>query len=548
MTTTLASTDLDDDPVHAGNCPHDIAWSTVNASEALPGVVTPLTWSLYGDATEGGMRGAFADMGVLRESEVPARERPEDRLWGLFHGRAAANLTSMRALADRTPGTTANSLEHQMFGQVREGMRNEPTYGRYPVVAAKAPLAIGRVARRLAAKTATVHPWWADVVFSAPPDDAASSRLLLAEAAGHFAEVMRPHILAALLAQTFYEQIRALAQAAGREGTETALVTGYGAMAETDVVADVWAASRDELPVDELLRRHGYHGPAEGELSSRPWRTDDRPLRALVESYRSMSDDRDPRRIERSRGEERRTAEQELMAALPRSRRLLARAVLDRAARLIPLRGVGKASFLQCADVVRFVADVHGTRLAEAGTIPAPGDVFLLTLPELLAEELAPDVGERIERRREQRRVHLTTDLPDFWEGMPTPVPVADPDADPVADTVTGTPVSPGVVEGTVRLVLDPSTTEPLESGEILVCRTTDPSWASTFMLASALVVDIGGAVSHGAIVARELGIPCVTGTRNGTACLRIGDVVEVDGRRGEVRVVARAGRSEENP
>jgi phosphohistidine swiveling domain-containing protein len=541
---TTPSARVDDDPVHCGACPPGVAWSTVNAGEALPGVVTPLTWSLYGDATESGMRGAFADMGVLREAEVPARERPEDRLWALFHGRAAVNLGTMRTLADRTPGTTANSLEHQMFGQVRPGMTDEPSYGRYPVVALKAPMAVTRVGARLADATASIHPWWADVVASAPPDDAAACRALMRDAARRFAEVMRPHTLAALICQGLYEQIRALAEAAGREGTENSLVTGYGSMAETAVVTDVWDASRDHLTVAGLIARHGYHGPAEGELSSRPWRTDDRPVRSLVEAYRPMPEDRDPRRIEADRGRERRDAETALLAALPRARRPVARAVLAQAARLVPLRGVGKASFLQCADVVRFAADVHGARLAESGALAAPADVFLLTLPELLAEDLPADAAERVERRREQRKAHLRTDLPDLWEGMPTPRPVASPDDDPLADAVTGTPVSPGVVEGTVRLVLDPATAEPLSPGEILVCRTTDPSWASTFMLAAALVVDIGGAVSHGAIVARELGIPCVTGTRTGTASLRTGDRVEVDGRRGEVRVLHRADRS----
>jgi pyruvate,orthophosphate dikinase len=94
------------------------------------------------------------------------------------------------------------------------------------------------------------------------------------------------------------------------------------------------------------------------------------------------------------------------------------------------------------------------------------------------------------------------------------------------------------VVEGVARLMLDPEN-DVLEPGEILVCRTTDPSWASTMMLASALVIDIGGPISHGAIVARELGIPCVIGTRDGTARIRTGDRLRVDGAKGEAVVVS---------
>ncbi len=105
---------------------------------------------------------------------------------------------------------------------------------------------------------------------------------------------------------------------------------------------------------------------------------------------------------------------------------------------------------------------------------------------------------------------------------------------------ITGLAVSPGVVEGRARVVLDAATSE-LEPGEVLVCETTDPSWASLFLVASALVIDIGGALSHGAIVARELGVPCVINTRAGTRSLRTGDLLQVDGNAGVVRVLESA-------
>jgi pyruvate,water dikinase len=76
-----------------------------------------------------------------------------------------------------------------------------------------------------------------------------------------------------------------------------------------------------------------------------------------------------------------------------------------------------------------------------------------------------------------------------------------------------------------------------LEPGEILVCHTTDPSWASLMSLAAGLVIDVGGPLSHGAIVARELGVPCVIGTRNGTRVIRTGDTVQVDGSTGVVHL-----------
>jgi phosphohistidine swiveling domain-containing protein len=255
-----------------------------------------------------------------------------------------------------------------------------------------------------------------------------------------------------------------------------------------------------------------------------------------------MGDERDPRAIERLRALERARADRELFGSLGAPRREAARAVAKLAARFIPLRGTGKAAFLQCVDVARAAAMVIGEELADAGSIERPADAFMLTVPELLAPAPPADAGELAAARRAIHDEYRGLDIPDLFTGAPQPFAI---DRDPAdgerAELVTGAAVSPGVVEGVARVVLDADVDEPIEPGEILVCRTTDPSWASTMMLAAALVIDIGGPISHGAIVARELGIPCVIGTRNGTAVIRTGDTLVVDGGRGEVQIRTRA-------
>jgi pyruvate,water dikinase len=89
-----------------------------------------------------------------------------------------------------------------------------------------------------------------------------------------------------------------------------------------------------------------------------------------------------------------------------------------------------------------------------------------------------------------------------------------------------------------VRVIADP-TYEDVEPGEILVAPYTDPSWASIMFTSAALVVDIGGLLSHAAVVARELGVPCVMGTQEGTRRLRTGDLCRVDGHAGTVELLA---------
>lgn len=102
---------------------------------------------------------------------------------------------------------------------------------------------------------------------------------------------------------------------------------------------------------------------------------------------------------------------------------------------------------------------------------------------------------------------------------------------------IEGIGVSSGVVEGVARVVTDPAFGE-VEPGEILVAPMTDPSWSSIMFLSAGLVVDIGGPISHAAVVARELGLPCVVNTRTGSRVIRTGDRLRIDGGSGRVEIL----------
>lgn len=523
--------------IHAGGCSPEITWSTANTSEALPGVVTPLTWSFFGDPTERGMRQTFYDMGVLTSGETEPGATPEQRLWAPFYGRAAGNVDAFCRIADRTPGTSGSAMAEQMFGSVQPFVIDSPNRRRYPVVAGKLPVAAIRLPGRLNGTASEIRTWWQATV-AAPPSDPESARRTLREALRNFAAVMRPHTLAAMLCQGLYEQLHQLAERSGNHGMEMELVTGYGDMAETEVVADLWAVSRDRLELAEFVRRHGFHGPNEGELSSRSWRMDQAPLHRLLATYQAMPDDRDPRIVESRRGDTRRAAEERLLASLLGARRPAARMLMWLAARYIPLRGIGKAAFLRCSDIARLAARTRAAQLAEVGILDSVEDAFMLTVDELLTPEPEAHLGDVVAERRGIHDEYRRYDVPESWRGTPEPTVITNGGEPTGERTVTGLAVSPGVVEGTARVIDDPACDDALEPGEVLVCRTTDPSWASTLMVAGALVIDIGGAISHGAIVARELGIPCVIGCRTATRTIRTGDRVRVDGAAGIAEIL----------
>ncbi len=519
------------DPTHQENSP-PVLWTTVNTAEAIPGVSTPLNWSFYRDAIEPGIRGCWVDLGVLpRGSEaIPA---DIGRCFaGMFYGQLATNLDQWRYVADRMPGTSGDAIEQQFFGTLRPGVSSETIYSRYPSAAVKAPLAAYRSAQKLRRLRSEVGGWWRRALERV---DGGDSSQVLQDAAAFFTRSTRPHMTASMIASGVFEQITALANSAGQPGAELSLMTGMGQFEESRMLAALWDASRNRCTGDDVLRIHGYHGPAEGEISSFSWRENPAPMHALIDRYRVFSDTRDPRQKAEEQLRARRDAEHDLLAAISRATRPVARLLLKLAHTYLPLREVGRAIFLHTFDAGRAAARDLGRQMADKGILTEPDDAFFLTLPEL-AGEVPANAAELVAYRRERYKANHSITLPRAFTGNPEPVQSISV-AEHADQLVTGTGVSPGIVEATARVITDQSQADDLEDGDILVCYTTDPSWASLFFVASAVVIDIGSAMSHGAIVARELGIPCVINTHNGTKAIPHGATVRVDGHLGTVEI-----------
>lgn len=509
-------------------------FSTGNVAEAAPGVHTPLGWSIWGGLSEDALASVVVKLGAWAKS--PDISDVNQRFGCIFYGRYAANVNTFRAFGDRMPGTSGDAVEIQFFGAKMSAEINRPVPSRYPVVAAKMPWNVYSTPRAAASLRASNYTWWSEQVCASATTDIARGVQVLAEGAKRYAPVMSAHCINTLLAQAFFDQLAALCGAAGMEGQERVLVSGYGGMEEAEVVADVRRLADGTLTEAEFIRRHGYHGRGEGDVSSRSWREDITPVRALAESYRKTG--ADPLANAAGAREARQNAERQLRDRLPWWRRPAVKPTLALTRRFVLIREVGKAGFLLAMDGMRAGARAIGAGLAEQGILDDPEDVFFLTLDELLADPRA-DRRELIAQRRALYDHYRTLDLPPVWQGNPTPVALDAPkdDGSPRSGTVTGMGVSAGVVEGTVRVINDADSdqADDFEPGDILVCRITDPSWAPLLSVAAAVVIDIGGSLSHGAIVARELGIPCVINTVDGTRRLRTGDRVTVDGAQGTV-------------
>ena len=525
------------DPLHAASPPGRL-WSRANIGEALPGVLTPLTWNLWEVAAEGATRQAFYALGAAtrQERRVPADR--DQRFARAFYGRGAVQLDFLCGMGDRIPGTSGAAIAEQIFGSAPESIRGVRTRRRYPIIAARMPSTFFRMPSVLRATAAETEQWWRRQILAAPALDEAGAVRLFSEATDRFRRnVALQATTLFCVVQPVYDVLERLTTSAG-VGDMTSLAGGYGSVPETAVVADLWRASRGEIDLSMVVERNGFHGPREGELMSQVWREDDTPLRRMVTEYALMDDARNPLRREAALRDHRVELEREILTALPAVRRPVARRILRTASRVMPLRGMAKDSFLQASDTIRASARRIGELLAADATIADRDDVFFLCEGEI-AGRRPDDIRGLIRRRRERYDHYLTVEVPTRWQGDPVPVPLVVADGSP-SDTIHGVGVSPGVVEGMARVVTDPACCG-VEPGEILVTPATDPSWSSIMFISAALVVDIGGALSHAAIVARELAVPCVVDTKTGSRGIRTGDRCRVDGTTGTVTILERA-------
>ena len=191
--------------------------------------------------------------------------------------------------------------------------------------------------------------------------------------------------------------------------------------------------------------------------------------------------------------------------------------------------------------------------LVKNNVIPNPNDIFHLELDEIKQAVADPSVGltTTIEQRKLDFNNFRREVPPRFLGTMYTDPPIIEGELskffNPVANTrsdpmqerslLRGTAGSPGIHTGPARVILTPESFDSVEPGDVLVTRTTNPSWAPLFGTIGALVADSGGVLSHGAIVARELSLPAVMGTKVGTSAIKTGDIITVDGNTGTVTI-----------
>jgi phosphohistidine swiveling domain-containing protein len=535
------------DPTHV--------YTRCNVGEMFPGACTPLSYSFTARSIDVGMQMMHVQVGI-QDAVVP-----QMRFLMMNSGHLFLNLSTMSETATHALGSSAEQLALSVCGRpvtefvIRGGqppprMRraaNGIRYIRYLLSQPKARREMKRLVTELRFPEATsAADAWQEIDRRFPVIyDAMHYHLISSAGSG----VLTPTLLGVIAggreaSATDHATVAALL--AGADDVESAdIITGAERIAnhiaahpdgqecftsaEPGAALD-WirspAAGTARAEFERYLRDHGHRAIKELELRQPEWREDPLPvIRSLHVSLRQRGSARD----------------KPAPAAAPTEAGRAVALLAAMARRAVRSREETKSGLVAVTTRFKQAYRALAALLVAEGLLPDLDAVFFLTHDELgrLARDRETALVPVALARRDAFVQQETYEFPDVFQGEPERV---DLDLNAAGDegsvgVVRGAPVSRGRVTGVVRIVRNLDEAALIQRGEILIAPITDVGWTPYFSLIAGLVTDIGSAVSHGAVVAREYGLPAVVNTRIATRMFSTGDRVMLDGESGVVRL-----------
>jgi phosphohistidine swiveling domain-containing protein/glycerol-3-phosphate acyltransferase PlsY len=490
-------------------------WTRRIAAEVIPGVIRPLTWSINQPLT----CGVWAD---LFRSILGGRSHPFDvrELATLHYGHAYFNATLLGQLFRRM-GLPAESLEFLT--------RGAPMGRPSPMAMIKTlpgltqllwqewtlPSAFGRENRKVFA------PLLETISTQTPPRTAPVileriDNLLLALERATFFSILAP-ISAAVRQKLWRVEDRAL---------DTSVLPETAALRSLYNLASHHQPSRASDPADPIhpamtafLEQYGYLSDVATDISVPTWKEDPQPLWLLLQNIGSAPA---PAKIQRQ-GWGTRIVQ-----------------------RRLALKGKVAEAYCRLLAELRYALLALEQDALSQGLLQQPGDIFFITLSEIREWVTQPSPKFKAQlskqvaaRNREFELAQELQGVPTVVYGTPPPLSVLQSPAHAAAGSFQGIGASPGVVEGTVQVLrsLRQLPTQ-LSSQTILVVPYTDAGWSPVLAQVGGIIAEVGGRLSHGAIIAREYGIPAVMDIAQATQRFKNGQRVRVDGYRGIVEIL----------
>lgn len=531
-------------------------YTRCNVSEALPGALCPLTHSVTGRGLEVGMQRLFIDFGILEK---------EDDNWYVmanFYGYMFMNLSTMSWTALKAFGTNADDLAMAVCGrlipELNEGFVKPSFLKRVPVLIKyfKTLFSAGRHRASLQKQAdsltfshqrSALEQWKMIDSLIGEMHSAHHSHLVSSTVAG----MMMPLILGILAkGKTVTDEHHALVAAllSGADDVESADIAQGADRIQQLLIKQPHVRERfvDATAADALaylrsadsgaagkefaryMMRHGHRSISEMDIRVKEWACDPQPLIEILQvSVRGLLGQATKKL---QTGSPDNLLYQQQNAVIRFLVRIARGGVQGREfskSRLIAIKRMFKQAYRELAQMMvveKYLPDVDA--------------VYFLThqeLGECLAAKPSAAWGELALLRREAMHQQQGLHFSDVFVGKPTPL---QPDLSqlPADKIVRGKTVSRGYVIGRVKVALVVSEAGKLEAGDILVAPITDIAWTPYFSLIGGLATDIGSAVSHGAVVAREYGLPAIVKTDIGTQVFKDGDIVVLDANNGLLR------------
>lgn len=293
-----------------------------------------------------------------------------------------------------------------------------------------------------------------------------------------------------------------------------------------------------------FLDCYGCRGPGEMDLANPGYRDEPRMLLRQMSFMAAARAEDDPGVAHRALAGQREAAYRQLLGRFGPVRRLLLRRLYSMSGLFAGARDTPKHLNLLFRQQLRKQALACGAELARRGQLDRAHDVFGLSYADLEAAGSGSPVDLRARRRERLGFIELLArqvrTFPALIDSRGR-IPRATPPGGARAGQLHGTAISPGIARGRVKC-LRSAHAQSIAPGDVLVAFTTDPGWTPLFVNAAAIVLEVGGVLQHGALVAREFNKPCVAGISDVFALLLDGQMVEVDGGRGTISILEEPG------
>uniref|UniRef100_UPI001461473A aminotransferase class III-fold pyridoxal phosphate-dependent enzyme n=1 Tax=Nocardia higoensis TaxID=228599 RepID=UPI001461473A len=533
-------------------------------------VCTPMMFSLYDNAFQYSMQSFF--------ERVKLAEPGVEQDWmAMYYGRAYWNVSAVKQCFFKIPGFDEQHFDDDL-GVLNDygprGPHRTPTNARTIAKALPAALAVEKSYRdQLAVVDAFAAGWpaeyarWRERVRDLAETDEAAFAADLTDCLLTFhANTERTYFTTIYhnsSVQTDFKQTLDKVDAA--TGGSTSAIDLMGGLADIShmalqrAIVVLYAVAREhgidsaawDAALAEFLTDQGFHADSELDLTCPRWSEAPERVRAMIAAmieHGTPPADPDVALVDqRKRYEDELAAVRARVRANPLTRLKFAKSVdkhVDRMRRYLVARERMREFSSQCYAIVRAYVVEAGVRLAAAGTLEDAEDVFQLTIHELSdlvggRVEISAPAGDIAYRRA---MYHGYRDLipPHELGGGVTVGAVRD-----IGDgDLSGLGCSPGVAEGVARVITSLADIDQLREGDILVTRFTDPGWTPALGLVAGVVTEVGGMLSHAAVIGREYGIPAVLNVAGATTAIRSGQRIRVDGATGVIGVLDPAGET----